>query len=76
LNSERYFAPAIFFFSLLLFFPALGARDLWAPVEPRYAEIVRVMYSDASGSCPPSTERSIPTSRFSAGAAIGAALRV
>jgi 4-amino-4-deoxy-L-arabinose transferase-like glycosyltransferase len=29
--------------SLLIFFPGLGARDLWAPVEPRYAEIVRVM---------------------------------
>jgi 4-amino-4-deoxy-L-arabinose transferase-like glycosyltransferase len=28
----------------LLFFPALGARDFWAPVEPRYAEIVRVMF--------------------------------
>ncbi len=30
---------------LLLFFPGLGARDFWAPVEPRYAEIVRVMFS-------------------------------
>lgn len=29
----------------LLFFPLLGARDFWAPVEPRYAEIVRVMFS-------------------------------
>lgn len=29
----------------LLFFPALGARDFWAPVEPRYAEIVRVMFA-------------------------------
>ena len=29
----------------MLFFPALGTRDLWAPVEPRYAEIVRVMYA-------------------------------
>jgi 4-amino-4-deoxy-L-arabinose transferase-like glycosyltransferase len=28
----------------LLFFPALGARDFWAPVEPRYAEIVRIMF--------------------------------
>ncbi|MGH7771010.1 MAG: ArnT family glycosyltransferase [Candidatus Binatia bacterium] len=27
----------------LLFFPGLGTRDFWAPVEPRYAEIVRVM---------------------------------
>jgi len=29
--------------SLLLYLPGLGARDLWAPVEPRYAEIARVM---------------------------------
>ena len=28
-----------------LYFPGLGERDLWAPVEPRYAEIVRVMFS-------------------------------
>lgn len=35
----------IFFFALLLFFPGLGARDFWAPVEPRYAEIARLMFS-------------------------------
>jgi 4-amino-4-deoxy-L-arabinose transferase-like glycosyltransferase len=29
----------------LLYFPALGSRDFWAPVEPRYAEIVRVMFA-------------------------------
>lgn len=29
----------------LLFFPALGTRDFWAPVEPRYAEIARVMFA-------------------------------
>jgi len=29
----------------LLFLPALGTRDFWAPVEPRYAEIARVMLS-------------------------------
>jgi len=28
----------------VLYFPALGARDFWAPVEPRYAEIARVMF--------------------------------
>src|SRR5207244_2942792 len=27
-----------------IFFPFLGARDFWAPVEPRYAEIARVMF--------------------------------
>ena len=30
--------------AVLLFFPFLGARDFWAPVEPRYGEIVRVMF--------------------------------
>jgi 4-amino-4-deoxy-L-arabinose transferase-like glycosyltransferase len=29
----------------LLFFPGLGGRDFWAPVEPRYAEICRVMFA-------------------------------
>jgi 4-amino-4-deoxy-L-arabinose transferase-like glycosyltransferase len=29
--------------AVLLYFPALGGRDFWAPVEPRYAEIARVM---------------------------------
>jgi len=29
--------------AILLYFPALGWRDVWAPVEPRYAEIARVM---------------------------------
>jgi 4-amino-4-deoxy-L-arabinose transferase-like glycosyltransferase len=31
--------------TLILFFTGLGERDLWAPVEPRYAEIVRVMFA-------------------------------
>lgn len=30
--------------TLVLFFPGLGVRDFWAPVEPRYAEIARVMF--------------------------------
>jgi 4-amino-4-deoxy-L-arabinose transferase-like glycosyltransferase len=30
--------------TLLLFFTGLGERDFWAPVEPRYAEIARVMF--------------------------------
>ena len=29
----------------VVFFFGLGARDFWAPVEPRYAEIIRVMFS-------------------------------
>ena len=35
----------ILFFALLLFFPGLGARDFWAPVEPRYGEIARTMFA-------------------------------
>ncbi|HEU4340970.1 MAG TPA: glycosyltransferase family 39 protein [Candidatus Binatia bacterium] len=31
----------------MIFFTGLGARDFWAPVEPRYAEIARVMFSNA-----------------------------
>lgn len=34
---------APFFLAVILFFSFLGARDFWAPVEPRYAEIARVM---------------------------------
>ncbi len=33
--------------AILLYFPALGWRDFWAPVEPRYAEIARVMLARA-----------------------------
>ena len=29
----------------MVFFTGLGGRDLWAPVEPRYAEIVRIMFA-------------------------------
>jgi 4-amino-4-deoxy-L-arabinose transferase-like glycosyltransferase len=43
-RSDSY-CVSIFCFALLLFFPGLGARDFWAPVEPRYAEIVRVMFA-------------------------------
>lgn len=31
--------------SVALFFTFLGSRDFWAPVEPRYAEIARVMFT-------------------------------
>ena len=47
LDLRKYYPAALLLVALLLFFPALGARDLWAPVEPRYAEIVRVMFSKA-----------------------------
>ena len=45
MDLRTYYPVGLFIVALLLFFPALGARDLWAPVEPRYAEIVRVMFS-------------------------------
>ena len=35
----------LFLLSAVIFFVGLGARDFWAPVEPRYAEIARVMFS-------------------------------
>ena len=35
----------LFAFTLLLFFTGMGDRDLWAPVEPRYAEIIRIMFA-------------------------------
>jgi 4-amino-4-deoxy-L-arabinose transferase-like glycosyltransferase len=39
------YAGALLFLASLLFLPLLGARDLWAPVEPRYGEIVRIMFA-------------------------------
>jgi len=30
--------------SSLIFFTGLGSRDFWAPVEPRYGEIARIMF--------------------------------
>ena len=30
--------------SALLFFPGLGARDFWAPGEPIYGEVIRIMF--------------------------------
>ena len=45
LVEERNYFGLLLFFSAVLFFPFLGARNFWAPVEPRYAEIARVMLS-------------------------------
>jgi len=44
LNDQRRHLRYLVLLSVLLFFPSLGARDFWAPVEPRYAEIARVMF--------------------------------
>jgi 4-amino-4-deoxy-L-arabinose transferase-like glycosyltransferase len=38
--------------TLVLFFTGLGARDLWAPVEPRYAEIARIMFANGEWTVP------------------------
>ena len=45
MDSHRIYPLFLFVLCLSLFFPGLGARDFWAPVEPRYAEIARVMFS-------------------------------
>ena len=42
---NNYYPLSLFFLTLFLFFFGLGARDFWAPVEPRYGEIVRLMFA-------------------------------
>jgi 4-amino-4-deoxy-L-arabinose transferase-like glycosyltransferase len=44
MSEQQRYSVFLFVFGVLIFFPALGARDFWAPVEPRYAEIARVMF--------------------------------
>jgi 4-amino-4-deoxy-L-arabinose transferase-like glycosyltransferase len=44
-DPRKYYPICITTFALLLFFFGLGARDFWAPVEPRYAEIARLMFA-------------------------------
>jgi 4-amino-4-deoxy-L-arabinose transferase-like glycosyltransferase len=45
LNLRNDYFLSLLFLTLFLFFLGIGARDFWAPVEPRYAEIVRVMFA-------------------------------
>lgn len=45
LNSRVHPCAYVGVLAALLFFFGLGWRDFWAPVEPRYAEIARVMFS-------------------------------
>ena len=45
MSEQRRYPFYLLLLSIVLFFPGLGARDFWAPVEPRYAEIARVMFS-------------------------------
>lgn len=35
----------LFLLTALLYLTALGSRDFWSPVEPRYAEIARIMFA-------------------------------
>src|SRR5574342_413434 len=45
LERRPYLYPLfLFLFAGFLFFPFLGAREFWAPGEPIYAEIIRVMF--------------------------------
>ena len=43
--TTNQYAWSVLLLAVLLFLPLLGGRDLWAPVEPRYAEIVRIMFA-------------------------------
>ena len=45
MNEQRTYPFILIFLSAALFLFGLGWRDFWAPVEPRYAEIARVMFS-------------------------------
>ena len=45
LERNPYWGPAaLTLFTAVLFMPGLGARDFWAPGEPIYGEVIRVMY--------------------------------
>ncbi len=44
MSQQQRYCLYLLLLGTLLFFPFLGARDFWAPVEPRYAEIARVMF--------------------------------
>ena len=43
--EERRYPLYLLLLCGVLFLPGLGARDFWAPVEPRYAEIARIMFA-------------------------------
>ena len=45
MSEQRRYPFYLLLLSVVLFFPGLGARDFWAPVEPSYAEIARVMFA-------------------------------
>ena len=43
MNDQRHYPIVLLLLSASIFLTGLGWRDLWAPVEPRYGEIARVM---------------------------------
>lgn len=45
MSNEKYYPFFLALLAVVLYLTALGSRDLWAPVEPRYAEIARVMFA-------------------------------
>ena len=44
-DTQKLYPLYLCLLCFMLYISALGARDFWAPVEPRYAEIARVMFS-------------------------------
>ena len=44
MRNESMQIVGLFLLSAALYLTGLGSRDFWAPVEPRYAEIARVMF--------------------------------
>ena len=44
MSQEKNYPFFLVFLGTVLYLTALGSRDFWAPVEPRYAEIARVMF--------------------------------
>ena len=45
MRQEKLYPLYLLLLTVVLYFTALGTRDFWAPVEPRYAEIARVMFA-------------------------------
>ncbi|MBI3063908.1 MAG: glycosyltransferase family 39 protein [Deltaproteobacteria bacterium] len=45
MSDEKYYPYFLALLGAVLYLTGLGARDFWAPVEPRYAEIARVMFA-------------------------------
>jgi len=44
MSNEKYYPLFLMLLGAVLYLTGLGTRDFWAPVEPRYAEIARVMF--------------------------------